>query len=101
MGQGYACPVRLPTAVRSGDLLKARRGFVDNASGRDHGPRCIEEVIGRGGLECIWARDTNVLGHLLATRGESGGEVEDEELEAGYELVVPKILPRPVSRAHD
>jgi hypothetical protein len=82
-------------------LLKARGGFVDDASLRDHGPRCVEEVKSRSGLERIRAGDTNVLGQLLAARSEAGGEVEDEELEAGCELVVPQILLRPVASAND
>jgi len=49
----------LPIKAANSFCVRARHGFVDDASLRDHGPRCVEEIIGRGGLERIWAGETN------------------------------------------
>ena len=97
MSPGFRCP---PSGLWH-YLLKARRGFVDDASGRSRYevPTQVEEIEGRGGFERIRAGEANIIRHLLAARAAAGGEVEDEELETGHEMVAPKALPSPLSRA--
>jgi hypothetical protein len=85
-------------------LLKALRSFIDEASLSS--PRCGEDVIGRGGLErieaCkgIGAGKSDILGQLLAASATAVG-VEEEELEAGHEMVVPKALPGPLAGTYE
>src|SRR5262245_45721519 len=67
-------------------LLKTCCGFVDDASLCGHVPRCVEDVVGRGGRKCI-ASEANVLGLHYTARAVAAGEVEGQELEEGHEMV--------------
>ena len=74
-------------------LLEARCGFVDEASLRGQRPRGVEEIEGRGSFKCLGACEANMTRHLLAASAAKVG-VEEEELEAGYELVPADALAR-------